>query len=348
MLSATPAASYPKRVLKFKLSYDVLGNTRFAYSPLAEVASSIRLLGAPDLGHVHQRWLREMRAERSSADIDLLRAIAPPGRWAPGFLYAPAASPQTMIDEQLQQLSAMAPADLRTELETIWSGRAMPDPLREVIDAEDIGRLLANAIWDYWQDTIAPFWPRIRAVLEDDVAYRASLVLSGGLFELLSDLHPEVSLRSDLLYINKPRHGDAHYRGAALTLIPSVFVFPGLIVGHEDDGTLSLTYAARGVGRVWEGICSGMSDDEDRLGSLLGRARAAILTMLSVPMSTTQLAHELEQSPGTVSQHLSILRGSGMVTSWRAGRSVLYRQTALGASVTAAATRGPGRDQAVS
>jgi DNA-binding transcriptional ArsR family regulator len=91
-----------------------------------------------------------------------------------------------------------------------------------------------------------------------------------------------------------------------------------------------------------------MSDDEDRLGSLLGRARAAILTMLSVPMSTTQLAHELEQSPGTVSQHLSILRGSGMVTSWRAGRSVLYRQTALGASVTAAATRGPGRDQAVS
>jgi DNA-binding transcriptional ArsR family regulator len=192
-------------------------------------------------------------------------------------------------------------------------------------------------IWDYWQIAIEPYWPRICAVLEDDVAFRASRVLAGGLFELMSDLHPEVSLCSDLLHIDKPHHADSTYAGAELTLIPSVFVWPNLIVGHEDDRKFSLTYAACGVGRAWEGI-SCLERQEDQLGALLGRTRAAILARLAVPMSTTQLARELGQSPGTVSQHLSILRDSGMATSWRSGRNVLYRQTPLAASVIAANT----------
>ena len=50
-------------------------------------------------------------------------------------------------------------------------------------------------------------------------------------------------------------------------------------------------------------------------------------------MSTTQIARNLGQSAGSVNQHLAVLRESGMVTSWRSGRSVLYRQTALGGSL---------------
>ena len=42
------------------------------------------------------------------------------------------------------------------------------------------------------------------------------------------------------------------------------------------------------------------------------------------------------QSPGSVNQHLSVLRGSGLVVSRRSGRSVLYRQTPLAQSMIAA------------
>ena len=52
-------------------------------------------------------------------------------------------------------------------------------------------------------------------------------------------------------------------------------------------------------------------------------------------MSTTQVARSVGQSAGSVNQHLAVLRESGMVTSWRSGRSVLYRQTALGGSLVA-------------
>lgn len=54
-------------------------------------------------------------------------------------------------------------------------------------------------------------------------------------------------------------------------------------------------------------------------------------------MTTTQLARELGQSPGTISQHLSVLRRNGLLDSWRSGRSVLYRRTAIASSVIAAA-----------
>jgi hypothetical protein len=44
-------------VIDFRLSVEALGNTRFGYSPLAEVAASLRLLATPSPGFVMQPWL---------------------------------------------------------------------------------------------------------------------------------------------------------------------------------------------------------------------------------------------------------------------------------------------------
>jgi DNA-binding transcriptional ArsR family regulator len=52
-------------------------------------------------------------------------------------------------------------------------------------------------------------------------------------------------------------------------------------------------------------------------------------------MSTTRIARELALTPSSVSQHLSVLRDSGLVHSWRSGREVHYRQTELAASFLA-------------
>jgi DNA-binding transcriptional ArsR family regulator len=72
------------------------------------------------------------------------------------------------------------------------------------------------------------------------------------------------------------------------------------------------------------------------LDSLIGRTRAAILRRLDVPLTTTQVARDLHQSPSTVSEHLTVLRGNGLLISWRAGRGVLYRRTPLASSLLAA------------
>jgi DNA-binding transcriptional ArsR family regulator len=330
-------------VIQLKLSVDVLGNTRFAFSPLAEVGQSLRLLGEPRPHHLHNPWLRQVRGRLEGVDLDVLLAVAPPGKWAPDFLYPRASGPQVTLKQQLSGLLTLPHEKLREELEQCWSEESLPRGARELIAAGPGGvDLLCNAIWQYWDAAIAPYWTRMCGVLEDDVSHRASMSLRGGLFDLLNDLHPEVSLVSHILSIDKPHHADSVYEGGQLTLVPSIFVWPRLILGHETPGEFELTYAARGVGRVWEGVEPQEERPEDQLGALLGRTRASILGQLEVPMSTTELSRMLGQSPGSISQHLSILRASGMVASWRAGRSVLYRRTPLGDSLVAVNSGSPG------
>lgn len=337
-------------MIEFQLSHDVLGSTRFAFSPLAEVAASLGLLARPQPAHLHAPWLQRVRPLLDEVDMELLLALVPKSRWAPAFLYPRAHGPETSLSVQLEALTRTDPADLAQDLVKVWEGRPIPRRAADLVSAGAGGpALLAEAIEAYWEVAITPYWTRICGVLEDDVSYRATLSLRGGLFDMLSDLHPEVRLRENhrVLTIDKPAFADATYEGAVLTLVPSVFVWPRLVVSHTEPADFELTYAARGVGRVWEGL-DAKATESDRLGALLGRSRATILAMTQVPMSTSQIARRLGQSPGSVNQHLAVLRDAGMVTSWRSGRSVLYRQTALGASVLAVAKAGGKNVRAVS
>jgi DNA-binding transcriptional ArsR family regulator len=324
-------------LIEFQLSVEALGRSRFAYSPIGELASSLRALWSPQIGFVFQPWRQAIEGRLKTMDRELLRGICPPGRFAPEFMFVWSTDPKITIEVQLADLAQLPAEKLRSDLAEVWPDQPLPDPIAGLLDSDPTGagREIADALWVYWSVAVAPYWSRIHAVVEDDVSYRASRILSGGLYDLLSDLHPEVSLRDTRLLIDKPHHQHGLYSSGELTLIPSVFVWPNLIVGHETPGHFELHYAARGVGNVWSAEESELG--ADALGALLGRTRAAILTRLAVPLTTTQLARELGQSPATISGHLSVLRRSGMLSTRRSGRMVLYRRTTLGSSVVAAA-----------
>lgn len=201
---------------------------------------------------------------------------------------------------------------------------------------------MADAAWTYWRVAIEPYWSAMRAVLDDDVAYRVGELTRRGVEGLLSEMHPELSVHDDMLRIEKKRHPgyneDHDLAGTGMLLVPSIFGWPNLIFAVGPGKPPSLTYPARGIGNVW-----GMeppTTDEDVLGTLMGRSRAAILVALAIPRSTTELALSLGQSAPAVSQHLSVLRRNGLVVSWRSGRRVLYRRTALATSVVAASGTG--------
>jgi DNA-binding transcriptional ArsR family regulator len=321
-------------MIDFRLSVEALGNTRFGYSPLAEAASSLRLLGTP-AGFVMQPWLSDVAGQLGSVDLDLLRAVAPPGPWAPDFMFPCSTDPAVTVEHQLDLLADLPPEQIRRDLEEGWLEAGMPDVLVELLDRGRPGADIAAAIWDYWQVAVAPYWPRIRAVLDDDVSYRGGRALAQGILSVFDDLHPEVRRVDQLIRVDMRHHASAVREGDQITLVPSVFLWPGLIVVEERANTFMLTYAARGVGKVWEGLPAAEVADND-LGALLGRNRAAILRRLDVPMTTTHLARELGQSPGTVNQHLTVLKRNGLLSSWRSGRSVLYRRTALASSIIAA------------
>jgi DNA-binding transcriptional ArsR family regulator len=324
-------------VIEFRLSVEALGRSRFAYSPLGELASSLRTLWAPHIDFVLQPWRRAMEKRLRTTNLELLRAICPPGGLAPNFMFVSSSNPKITLEGQLEALTGLPVDQLRSDLLEVWPNGPLPDPVAGALDrdAAAFGRHVADALWTYWSLAVAPHWQRIHAVIEDDVSYRAAAILGSGLYGLFSDLHPEISLHGTSLMINKPHHHDAVYTDGELTLIPSVFVWPHLIIGHDISGHFDLHYAARGVGNVWTSDAPELT--ADTLGELLGRTRAAILARLSVPLTTTQLARELGQSPATVSEHLSVLRRSGMLNARRSGRLVFYFRTPLGSSVVAAA-----------
>lgn len=319
-------------MITFELSPEVLGNTRFAFSPLSEVTLSLRLIGQPRPMHPHAPWLREARQRLEGVDLDLLLAVAPPGRWIATCLVPPARGPQSTIEEQLSDLTRLPPDRLAHDLGEVWADHAPPRRVRELLDAGAGGPArLAETIWDYWDAVISPYWPRMCAVLEDDVAFRVAGLVDGRFYDLLADLHPEISIEGHRMQIDKPHFPDAVQTAAEMTLTPSVFAWPGLVLEDGEQGRFALTYAARGIARVWEGDKDDFTGGD--LAALVGRTRAAILTRTDVPTSTTQIARQLGQSPASVSEHLGVLRRVGLVTGRRSGRSVLYRQTPLAESI---------------
>ena len=324
-------------MLTFRLSEDVLGRTRFAFSPLSEATLSLRLLGEPHPSHVHAPWLRTVRRRLDSVDLPLLLAVAGPGSWIPGFLVPPADTPRARIEEQLTDVTRLSPAVLAAEMDQTWGARPRPRRLIELLDAGAAGPgILAEAMWDYWDLAIAPFWSRMCGVLEGDVSYRMTALVERGLFALLDDLHPEVSVQGHDLLVDKPHHADATHHASRMTLTPCVFGYPGLIVEDSEEGHFVLTYPAHGVGRLWESLDLDDQRAGHPLAALFGRTRAAILEHAAGPVSTTQLARELGQSAGSVSQHLTVLKANGLLESRRSGRSVLYWQTPLARTMIAA------------
>jgi DNA-binding IclR family transcriptional regulator len=58
-----------------------------------------------------------------------------------------------------------------------------------------------------------------------------------------------------------------------------------------------------------------------------------LLTALAEPASTTGLAARTGIPVSSVSEHLAILRGAGLVSTTRTGRYLVHQRTALGVAL---------------
>ncbi|MGI8414730.1 MAG: DUF5937 family protein [Nakamurella sp.] len=322
-------------MIRLRLSPGDLERLRFAYSPLAEVAESLYVLHSGTVPSLHQEWFDKTRKRLRGVDMETLRAIVPaPRPHVASFLLAGAREPSTSIDAQLA-LVAACPADrLCADLDVVWRGE-LPPAVRRIVE-QGGGARIAEALWQYWRVAIRPYWPQIRAVLDADVAYRASRLARGGIEALLADLHPELELAQHAIQVQSNAPGAEHHLGGhGLLLVPCVFAWPHVMADFGAANSPSITYGPRGIAELWPNA-DVTTPDSDALAALLGRSRAAILLTVGLPKSTSDLADELHQSMPAVSAHLAVLRRSGMVTCWRTGRRVLYQRTPLATSIVAA------------
>ncbi|MFI0926329.1 ArsR family transcriptional regulator [Streptomyces sp. NPDC021012] len=273
---------------EIRFGVDDLAQLRFAVSPLWESVAALRASADPGRHALHLPWIKTASAV---------------GRERTGLL------------PHLPELEALAPPP-RCPLAEIEEELALfPGPPDR-----------AEALLDWWAAGVRPYWPRIRAVLEADLAYRTRQLAEDGIQEVLAHLHPSLRWAEDRLSgPGLPARGPA-LDGGGITLAPSAFTTRCVLLPGRKGVPPCLVYPARAVGTLWER----RAEPGDGLARLLGRSRAGLLGRTSTPATTTGLAHQTGLSVGAVSQHLAVLRDAGLVTSHRYRREVYYRASELG------------------
>ncbi|MFG2077179.1 ArsR/SmtB family transcription factor [Nonomuraea maritima] len=316
-----------------------LAATRFAVSPLSETVACLRQLGDRDRHAIHLPWLRWAQEILAEEPLHLSHTwpliVSERLAW-PEFLVPAPRGAGTSIEEDLEALQRTTAQQVRTSLRRVFGARP-PDAVARLAARPAAGlRAIAGELRAVHDRLIAPHWSRIRAVLDADVIHRAKRFAAGGAEQLFADLHPDLHWRDGRLVLEGARWRSEIVvdRGpGGLVLMPVALGSPHVLIKKRTSTQTTVRYPARGAGALWTMGTRAPSRSTVRL---LGRARAALLEALRSPATTTDLARALGVTPSAVSQHLGVLRASGLVTRERYGRNVLYMTTALGDSLCGA------------
>jgi DNA-binding transcriptional ArsR family regulator len=231
-------------------------------------------------------------------------------------------------------------------------GRMAADPARSAQEAADLLRLVESSedemdfalrvlrgassptmvegLPEMWAAGVAPHWNRITAYLEAETAIRGGIVVTRGVDELLSTLHPQIVWDPPVLKVPGEVSGSFSLDGRGLVICPSVFLcdMPGRLVGSEHP---ALVFAAPPNPDQAAALWGGQDDQSDEaLGALVGQTRAAVLLALRATCTTSQLADLLGITAAGASQHTGVLRRAGLVTTRRIRNTALHMVTPLG------------------
>ena len=312
---------------------------------VAELQLSFTKLCGPGTGVVFDAWrARTARQARSlNPDVhEVARFLVPPRRGMVDlFTLLGAVDSYAEGIDRLRELPrgplwqefSYSPAI--TGVRTSW----IDDVARGDRAAQD---RFTGALSAYHSVAVAPYWPRIRTVLENERAARVDIMARHGLAAMLASLAPTVRWQPPVLevpgYVGAhagtpyPVATDVELRGRGLVLAPSLFTRsdPGLYLPWNDDPALliyPLWVDPVAAAELWR---PGDAATDRALSGLLGTTRAAALETIAQGCTTSELARRLGISPGGASQHASILREAGLVVSRRHRNTVRHTVTRLG------------------
>ena len=306
----------------WQVSADTLARSRFVISPLAETTASLLALERGAAAHPgERRWLDAHQAAyhgyvKEHPDVPWLIRLSLARCWIPGVItVAPAGLDEQAFGDELEQIASLSADFVARDLGEVGVERY----------PHDLPRKAADLLEWVWANTVRPYWPERRKIIEADIVARTTQLGRGGWAQALSDMRPGLRwLGEGRLQINAYENPPREISGAQLLFVP---VTPGAgWVAWDEPHRYAVMYP-----------CSGALAEPARratapetLGALLGPARAAILMLLVTPKSTTQLVALTGQGLGSVGRHLQILRAAGLLERGRAGRSVLYRRSPAG------------------
>ncbi|GIH16826.1 helix-turn-helix domain-containing protein [Rugosimonospora africana] len=322
------------------------------YGPLVEAMFGFRALRTGGFGAVPELWRRRVIRGQPHWAAPLSEVLGPESAFDIFTLLGRAST----AAEGLESVAAMSRHRLGTEIEATvrWRERRRLDAKRwpsawvNTVAADVApGRILAPLIEACHDAVVAPYWGHIRRQLALEVAARTQLTAANGIEALFRSLHPTVRWHSPALEL--PSHpgppADVHLNGRGIELVATVFLstVEGPFWNAGDPSAPAVLFypavpcpadAATIFTADTEATASGGGGDGP-LAELMGRTRAAALAAIAGGCTTSALARRVGISKAGASQHASVLRRSGLVTTVRNGSSVVHELTPLGRSLLA-------------
>ncbi|WP_405503397.1 winged helix-turn-helix domain-containing protein [Streptomyces niveus] len=323
----------------WQVDADTLAGSRFVVSPLTEAVATLRALEDGRAAHPGERaWLDThlpaYRARQADDPITALLVRSAFGRtWNADFI-TPTPTGQTLteqtFDDELTRIRETPPAAVRADL-LVSLGGPLPALLA---DRDDLPERAASVVEWVWAETVLPYWPRRRRLIEADVLARTAQLSRGGWASALGDMRRGMRwLGGSRLQIRPGTDLSQVIPGVRLMFVP---VTPEQSWVSWDADRYAVVYPCAGA----------LADEGARppvpgpLRILLGPGRARVLALLGSPKSTTQLVALTDQGLGSVGRHLRVLLDAGLIARRRSGRSVLYFRTEAGEVLVRAP--GPG------
>jgi DNA-binding transcriptional ArsR family regulator len=236
------------------------------------------------------------------------------------------------IDAACELLSSVSSARLGADVAAAFISRT-PSPWTRSLACADRDAFLdlVRGIRAVHHLLLKPMWMQVRERVTTERARRASVLSTQGVGAVLAGLPGVLSWDGQVLQTRYPVMRTVYLNGRGITLMPSYFCWGNPITWIDPALPPVLVYQAYQRGDM-------SHDDVEVPGSLialLGRTRAECLRVLLDSRSSSELAQHLGTSIGTASKQTTVLREAGLITSTRAGGSVLHATTALGRALLA-------------
>lgn len=312
-----------------------LARTRLARAPsplTATAFSAFRLThspGAPGL----DLWRRAVRAAGAPSGTGMLRALTATAPTHPLPRFLRPHEGLGSLDEEVDRLLSTPRAELRRDLAYVAAHRPLPAWTRDLADGDrDTAARLAGAIRAYHRVAVAPYWRGLSTALAADHARRARQLREGGVAHVLNSLATDTHWCPPILEVERPGDTqDYQLAGRGLLLAPAAF--SSYIPCDPGDEQPTLYYEAAS-----HPLAAAPGGPQAGLAALLGHSRAAVLEVIADGVSTSQLARRVGLSPGSASEHATVLRHVGLVATHRTGRTTHHTLTPLGSDLLLTAT----------
>ena len=309
---------------------------RPALGPLAETVKAMGLLRCTQQPRApYQQWRGQVK-DRLTPQMTALTALIPPGSKGVDLGLLTGTAPT--MEQGVQALLAVPREHLLVEMGFIDQMHKLPATVWAVAETGSPARLqLATATVAAYQVLVEPYWARIHACLHAEHVAQLRTLATGGPERLLASLQGQwVRWRPPVLEVLVPADHDLPLNGRGIALMPSVFVgqLPSLHTNPNDPTAvpwlvLPPTNGRMGLRDLWDNP----RPQGAALAALVGRNRAAVLRTIADGCSTTELAGRVGISLAAASQHASVLRDAGLITTHRQGSAVLHVLTPLGAEL---------------